>query len=609
MLSITFCQTVSVILCLQTLILAKGNKLSEDGITVTNNGEVRALAGSWRVWVTIQVPWTPDSFKHELNRLAYFVNHSPFIPQEDSARPSDITNKTITVSQMVKESWLGRLQRIQQNLPRTKPVGAESKRHRRGLFDPMGEFVHELFGVATDAEVQEIRQVVGNINEDQAAVVHNMEILTSIVNRSRIYMAENRERLNEFTERFRRTELYLPKLTSEVNKLALQVEIERIIEDMEVKWDTLRNLQELYLHQRHDLQAGKLTEQLLPVSALTNILIKSQTQLRNPLDLNWYYMHNEVRPMWANPDYLVFEVMLRFVRPTKFLLYTISTWPVPVSETSSARMVERGQYGYNTHNGELFSVKECHGTQPKVCHADPVWGVEAKPCIRGILTNNPSLMDDCTLELRTGNVSIINHVSGNEYILSTWGETAIQRCEGKHPKSIRYSRGVYKVLVKPGCNLYGALWNLQAIDLFNNSVTIDSQIFLRSNPLNLSGIMHATMKQYDNPIKFSKLDPVAMVPVALLKNPSIQPIRWSQHGGWLAWVLAGIGLCAAIVIGGYCMYKQCQERFQKGCRNGDYSLPQRKPSVELQETALNEPDSTAVFLSSLEKCRSSSVIP
>ena len=76
--------------------------LSNDGITVINAGEVRALAASWRVWVTLQVPWTLMSFLRELNKLSYLVNQSQLIHRGDEVH--SLSNQSIRVSSAVQES-------------------------------------------------------------------------------------------------------------------------------------------------------------------------------------------------------------------------------------------------------------------------------------------------------------------------------------------------------------------------------------------------------------------------------------------------------------------------------------------------------------------------
>ena len=553
--------------------------------------EVRALAASWRVWVTLQVPWTPMSFLRELNKLSYLVNQSQLIHRGDGvATPS---NQSISVSSTVQESWLGRLRRIKQNLPRNYQL----QRTKRGLFDAIGELAHGIIGVATDREVKEIREVVDNLHGNEAAIVHQMELLTSVVNRSRVFLSENRERINEMNRRFQRMEIYIPRLESKVDYLMLMVEFERIIEDMETKWDALRNMQELYLHRRHDLQAGRLTEQLLPVSALTEILSKVQNQFVSSLDMNWYYSHTKVRALWGNEEYLVFEVMLPLIRPAKFILYKISTWPVPITDSTSATVRDNGDYGYDTLNGELFPATECEGERPVVCHADPVWGIQAKPCIRGILTNNHKLMDKCELTLRKGNVSVVHHVQGNEYVLSTWGESVKLRCDGQHPSTVFFSKGVHDVIVQSGCNLYGDYWTLKAISVVNSSINIPSRQLPRTTPLNLTNLITPAIEHYTLPIELNELHPIAHIPIELIKYPSIRTIKWSQHGGWLAWILAGVGLLLVVIVSIYGMYKQ--ERCPRRCNRRRYTFSRRPESSKEPDIELSEREVREQFLASL----------
>lgn len=310
--------------------------LSADGVLATVHGPVQAMAGKWTVLVTLDTPRTPDGLAKEVADAYHYVEQCG-------------------IDQSVKDSWKNRLARIEQDLPdyhlmwEVSDDSERTRRPKRGLLDPIGTLVHGLFGLATEAEVTDIKRVIGELHQDDVAIVHRMNEFTSIVNRTRTYEQETRNFVNAMNQRFQAVNKWLIGLEDEVNDLTLMVNFERILEDLELKGQTLNQLHLLYSHRRQDLHAGRLSEELLSGTTLQLILESISTVAAAPLtDLNWYYANARVRPMWAAPKYLVYEVMLPLVRPENFLLYRIQAWPTPLDETAAAQIREGGDFGYNT---------------------------------------------------------------------------------------------------------------------------------------------------------------------------------------------------------------------------------------------------------------------
>lgn len=573
-------------------------KLSSDGVVIRDGGEVRALAGEWRVWVTIQVPRVPPSFRAEIRKMIWLVNSARV-----TRRPENSSNETLYVSQMVKASWLGRLQRIQQDFPPNTTTHEVSRRDKRGLLDAVGMLAHSLFGVATDGEIKEIQTATEKLSGDQAMLVHQMELLTTVVNRSRIYEEENREQVNELNRRFRRIQIFIPKLVSEVNYLTLLVQMERVMEDLEIKWDTLKRMQVLYAHRKQDLHSLKLTEELLPPRTLQKILSNAETSNMTPMKMmNWYYTYANVRPMWANPEHLVFEVKLKMVRPTQFLLYDISAWPVPVTATASATVETRGTFGYNTHNGELFTAQTCVGRRPRVCHADPIWGMASMPCVRGLLTGNHLLMELCAVKVEKGNQSRINHITSNEYVLSTWGEQVKLRCQGQPVEPIQFQRGVHRFNIQPHCNAYSQHWTIKGILMQNSSVVMKPKELPRSDPLRLPELFRTTIDQY-RPEKFlSDLRPVATIPLALLRRPEMTPIQWTAMTHVSIWTVITFMLTLSAIVMFLCWYKGWCSRIRTRCRPGPREGVRKRqiPTSDEMESMGMLPETYNKMLESLE---------
>ena len=250
------------------------------------------------------------------------------------------------------------------------PILAGRVRNPRGLLDPLGVLVHNIFGLATLAEVNNIKEVLRTVGQNQEAIVTKFALLITVVNRSRLFEQENREFLKSLSTQVHNTQEFLYNLTRKFSLLSLRVMMEQVIEDLEQQAATLQSFQSLYAHRRQDLHNLKLSEELLPVSSLKAILDSAATYHSVAVaDLNWYYTHESVRPMWATTDFLVYEVDLHLVNPSTFLLYRIHGWPVPTGPSLSVRILQTGEFGYDTNTGQLFEANHCTGYEPTVCSA------------------------------------------------------------------------------------------------------------------------------------------------------------------------------------------------------------------------------------------------
>jgi hypothetical protein len=481
---------------------------------VTKQGEVRALASTWKVLVTLDVPTAPTALRDEIHQVTRVVASAP-------------------VSISTRQAWRRRLRKIELALPSlaspspTTPLLPGRVRNPRGLLDPLGVLVHDIFGLATSAEVANIKTVLQSVGDNQAAIVTKLDLLTTVVNRSRIYEQENREFLNKLSSQFSNTQQILYNLTRRFNILSLRVAMEQVLEDLEIQADTMHSFQALYAHRRQDLHNLKLSEELLPISSLENILATASTYDAVPLsDINWYYTHESVRPLWATPDFLVFEVNLPLVRPSTFLLYHIQGWPVPTGPSLSVTIVQTGEFGYDTNSGQLFEATHCVGLAPKVCSSGPLFKTGFPPCVRGILKGDHELMGNCKVAVSPGNASHLSYFAANEYILSTWGDVLEARCTGQNARTVSISKGVYHILLPRSCSLSGPAWTISAIALHHLHLHLLSKQLTRPRALNLSALLASSPISLPHVSPQFKLPSLAPMPLAALRETFLRPIQF-----------------------------------------------------------------------------------
>ena len=236
--------------------------LCHDGVLASKHGRVRALAGRWTILVSLDTPTIPTGLKQGIHEVVSFANRVKVAPE-------------------VKNSWFRRLDKIQLDLPTLPNVHTTSPfndsysapslvfpRNKRGWLDPLGELVHKIIGVATDSQIRHVQTMVRELQTNEKAIVYKVDQLTTVVNRSRLYETENRNFLTELANRFRQVEGSLGNTTTVINELGMLVSMERVIEDLELKGDTLRQMRALFAHRQQDLQARTLKPELLPTCSL-----------------------------------------------------------------------------------------------------------------------------------------------------------------------------------------------------------------------------------------------------------------------------------------------------------------------------------------------------
>ena len=500
--------------------------LSPDGLLVENLGTVRATAGLWRVWVTLDLPTIPPVLAKDIANLRTFVSQ---------------VNHTLW-----RQAWERRLEAIDSNLLFFPPSTVTSSRPKRGWFDPLGYVIHKVFGLATDNEVSEIKNVLSSLNNDDRVIVNRIDMLTTIVNRSRDFIQENRAALVTQSTRLVILRAVLARMDNAISLNGALLHTEQIFEDIEHRVATIARLFVLYAHRRQDLHSGRLTEELLPTTVLGQILASATSYDMVSLpSLHWYYEHTSVKPMWASSGFLVFEVTLPLVKPTVFLLYRLRSWPVPVTYNSAAKLLAEGMYGSDTTTGSIFKATSCRGHDPVVCKTGPLWNTESFTCIRGILQSGRNL-GSCSLSIQFRNLTTISHVSVNSYVISTWGEDIVVRCQGKAAVQSRLKKGVHIARIAQKCSVENARWTLTAIATHSMNLSLTTKPVDRSSALNLSYLMPPLMVNLLKERSVNDLADVPSISLDQLQVPLRTNIDWKSKLS--IWNILTLVLLSCIVV-------------------------------------------------------------
>jgi hypothetical protein len=183
-------------------------------------------------------------------------------------------------------------------------------------------------------------------------------------------------------------------------------------------------------------------------------------------------------------------------------------------------------------------------------------------------------MGTCLTRLSQGNITQIDYITDNEYVITSWGEKLETRCTGKNAATISLARGVHDLVLSPSCSITSSSWTLSAISLHHLHVELIDQQIPRTHSLNLSSLLHPSyIYRPESPLQ--PLARIEALPLDLLRAPLLKPIPWQQNTNTLQIILIVIILALLGAISAYVAWLNRSRCPPLPC----CSYPQFKPIV------------------------------
>lgn len=510
-----------------------------DGLDIQVDENVNVVQGEWTVMIVITEPQPPAAMEGYVSNLySLFSDQSLFYSN-------------------VSEGWLSRLRTIRQEIenPRRWWTARHSpRRRRRGLVNVVGDAFHFLFGTATDDDVADVRAMVEKLANNQGRIVHQMSHFTTVINHTYGEIQANRGRLNLITGKVsdltRKLNSEFRRTFGMLSHLRLQVNINTVISQLEDIAHRYVRAHEAWEHRKENLEAGRLTESILPPSILESILAPADAfgaQLIEPIQ--WYYEHATVIPIWTE-EYLVYKTCLPVVAPVRWHFIDLKQWPMPLDDYQ-ARLALPESVLRNTESGELDTSPTCTGARPRVCRRGLVARAALHPCLTRLLSDAPAYDQTCVVIFeRRLPIDVVRFVTYNTFVLITNGTELALRCAGRHEQLLTIGAGVYELRLEYPCNLHGSDWILKST--FRRSVNLTLESREIPFPLNAS-ITEKFRKQIAfDPFVFdlTGLDVVDRKPLTVdeLMNPqTFQKVPSAKKYLWhLFWLVLLVFLGAGV---------------------------------------------------------------
>ena len=478
-----------------------------DGILVNKKEDVRTLALQYEVIITIQPPtWPPDV----LTAI-----------QQLRGRVVDVmTIHTLNIED--RTNWLSRLDMMLHKVSKNLTMNIVYNRHKRSLFGVIGKLSKSLFGTATEGDVQRIATVLQQNSNAQNKVIHQVNELLTIVNHSNAEIQVNRDRLNLLTNITRKTIQHIQDIVSETNKLANKLKSMRVnmmfeeaISQFEHCVSTIEEQHNLYHRQKIQLEAERFTHELLGRAELNNILRQHHGgNIAVIQPLNWYYMYCVAEPIWTGKD-LVYRVILPLVNRDAIVKYRLQTFPVRhnTSRTTTRLNVEE-QVAIDKATGWVLKVFDCVGQNPEVCRSN-IAVPSRDNCELSIIIGRKRGYSSCKVTLTNqAEYDDVTEIAESHYAIQSSGGIVEIRCQGKIPRRVDMSPGVYLLHVRPECMYATDRWMLKPIPYVKGRIDIKFASVKIPN-INVRDVVQGYIKNFE--LSLDKIKDLSAVKVISLK--------------------------------------------------------------------------------------------
>ena len=331
-----------------------------------------------------------------------------------------------------------------------------------------------------------------------------------------------------------------------------RMDIELVLQELEAVTHDFVRSHEAFHHRKENLEAGRLTENILSPEVLELILGNSEDgSARMVSPLQWYYENTVVVLMWFDHR-LVYRTKLPLVKLTEWHHITIRRWPLPVGNWQATIQLPMVVLK-DTRTGALDVSPSCYGRQPRVCRHGLITHVTTQGCLPGLLTADPSYDQECAwlFEPRIPRDAVYPQTT-NVYTLSTNGTDLVYRCEGQLESRTTVTAGVYELTITSPCTLYGRDWYLTST--FQRTINVSLQTEEVNFTLNttLSNLFSEDSNFEPLVNELELMDDVERkqltfsdIEASMLKNgPTLFSKRWHGFGA-----VPGLAILAGVAVG------------------------------------------------------------
>ena len=203
----------------------------------------------------------------------------------------------------------------------------------------------------------------------------------------------------------RKSENATRKLRHRIDVLTSATQTDRTLTLIETTYNLgLRQL-DRYNRQHAALELGYLTEDILSIEDLTQIILDATKHNLHAPNSNWYYSYVKIEPLWRDNKILVFRANLQLTDSHMYLRYHIQSWPIPGNTSEFRTQLQvPNDIAFHTETGGIVKPTGCLGNNPAICRTGPIFDRTMMKFSRGILTGEPQQHAVNVMSLLQGSV-------------------------------------------------------------------------------------------------------------------------------------------------------------------------------------------------------------
>ena len=354
------------------------------------------------------------------------------------------------------------------------------RRVKRGLVDIMGEAGKDIFAVATQRDLTDIRRALKQATKNTGIVFHRMEKTMMVINQMRKYVRENREDIQQLQRHQPVLQTQLLEYSENLSQLDLQVDhltvarlVDNLITQLELVAEEYSRQWQIFRQQNYELKLGWLTVCTLASTELESILRKLRNQSYYTPKMEWYYDNLPLTPSWSDDTKLTFKVDIPAAGLTEYLNYNLLYFPVLTRDNFVCKVNGLNSVAVNTKSGSMISSLTCIGDEPELCM--PSKGLVVPSCESGLITNGD--VKGCQVEIfsRTGSSDVVL-VDTDLFIVSPYAELPVTtRCPGQEPITQVISKPT-RILIVGDCTIETSEWRVSGISRGHDTLNYGSEV-------------------------------------------------------------------------------------------------------------------------------------
>ena len=517
-----------------------------DGLLVTGGHATRTQIATWVVLMTIAAPPELPDLQTKLTRFKTTIDNLRGV--------HDLANETII-------GWDIRIAEIEDEMHHPDSNG---HRDRRGLFNAFGDLSKAMFGTATDADVQEVKNQLRTFGATNSRVVHYVSKLITVVNHTHDQLSENRRHIvtlhkycNQLSRAIRITATAVNSTKQRLTILQAKLRIEQILRGLEASHEYWLRQVRTFNRQKAALELGFLTEDLVNRQDLLHVVTSGRRAGFYTPDINWYYSNIRVSPIsWTGPQ-LIFRVKLPLTDNVLYKRYSVWSWPIPGNSTHyNVKIQVPSDFAIHTVTGGIFQPTFCQGEHPMICRAGAIFDRSRFQCPRGILTGELSLRKQCRITLTKAltTFTTVREILPGVIVILTRGEKVSLLCSGDPEVRLTLLSGAYALRLRQDCHLKAKGWSISGITRLSSTIMVDltvidvppMPILQMIPPFKLNDTLMSPVWKTMGEIKNFELNDLPAI------DYDDAPV-WGSHAGHISWSsLIVLGIVTVIIM--YILY-------------------------------------------------------